>query len=250
MRLLGLAFVVAWSCVAVHTVYAQQTAPAAVAPAGAAAPAVDAKNATSVGSYGIGMNVARGLKSDGLDVDVDAFVQGLRDALQGAQPRYNAEQLRAAFTVIAREAQAKKEQKNQSLSGKNKTEGEAFLAANKGKPGVTTTPSGLQYQVLKTGTGPSPKASDTVKVHYEGTLLDGKIFDSSIKRNEPAVFPVNGVIAGWTEALQLMKVGDRWRLFIPSKLAYGEHGTGEDIGPNAVLTFEVELLDIQPTPGQ
>ena len=246
MRLFGLGFLVACSCVAAEAVFAEQQP----APAGATAAAVDEKNANSVGSYGIGMNVARGLKADGLDVNVDAFVQGLRDALQGAEPRYSPEQLRAAFAIVTREARAKKEQKNQSLSGKNKTEGETFLAANKNKPGVTTLPSGLQYQVRKAGTGPSPKGSDTVKVHYEGTLLDGKIFDSSIKRKEPAVFPVNAVIPGWMEALQLMKVGDHWRLFIPSKLAYGEQGAGDDIGPNAVLTFDVELLDIQPSPAK
>jgi FKBP-type peptidyl-prolyl cis-trans isomerase FklB len=134
------------------------------------------------------------------------------------------------------------------VGDKNKREGETFLVGNKTKEGVTTRPSGLQYQVLRSGTGASPKATDTVKVHYEGTLLDGKVFDSSIKRNEPAVFPVNGVIAGWTEAMQLMRVGDKWRLFIPSELAYGARGAGDLIGPNAVLIFDVELLDIVAPP--
>ncbi len=127
----------------------------------------------------------------------------------------------------------------------NKVQGEKFLAENKTKPGVTTLPSGLQIKVLKQGNGPKPKATDTVTVHYEGKLIDGTIFDSSLKRGQPASFPVNGVIPGWTEALQLMPVGSTWQLFIPSNLAYGEHPRpGGPIGPNAVLTFEVQLLKI------
>jgi len=131
------------------------------------------------------------------------------------------------------------------LAEKNKSEGEKFLAENAKKEGVKTLPSGLQYKELKAGTGKSPKAADSVTTHYSGTLIDGTEFDSSYKRNEPATFPVSGVIAGWTEALQLMKEGAKWQLFIPSSLAYGDMGAGRDIGPNATLIFEVELLKVQ-----
>jgi FKBP-type peptidyl-prolyl cis-trans isomerase len=135
--------------------------------------------------------------------------------------------------------------KNKSAGDKNKKEGEAYLAANAKKPGVKTTESGLQYKVLKAGDGATPKKTDTVRVHYHGTLTDGTVFDSSVERKQPAEFPVNRVIPGWTEALQLMKVGDKWQVTIPSDLAYGEQGTpGGPIGPNSVLVFEVELLDI------
>jgi FKBP-type peptidyl-prolyl cis-trans isomerase FklB len=127
----------------------------------------------------------------------------------------------------------------------NKKQGDAFLAANKGKEGVVTLPSGLQYKILSAGTGPKPATSDSVVCNYRGTLIDGTEFDSSYKRGQPATFPVGGVIKGWTEALQLMPVGSKWQLFVPSELAYGERGTGADIGPNAVLIFEVELLSIQ-----
>jgi len=133
----------------------------------------------------------------------------------------------------------------QQLADKNQKEGEVFLAENKKKKGVITLPSGLQYQVIKEGTGKIPKATDTVTTHYRGTLIDGTEFDSSYKRGEPASFPVNGVIKGWTEALQLMKVGSKWQLFIPSNLAYGPQGAGQAIGPNATLIFEIELLSIK-----
>ena len=139
---------------------------------------------------------------------------------------------------------AKAEEKQKATAEKNLKAGEAFIAANAKKEGVKTTASGLQYKVIKTGTGASPKLTDTVKVHYHGTLIDGTVFDSSVQRGEPVTFPVNGVIPGWTEALQLMKVGDKWQLVIPAKLAYGEDGSGP-IGPNSVLIFEVELLDIE-----
>ena len=232
-------------CVVGGAVMAQDVAPPAPA-AASAAPAVDEKTAADVSSYGIGMNIGRGLKSDGVDINLDTFLQGIRDALQGAEPKYSREQLQAAFKVFEQSIQAKRQQRTKGVGEKNKADGLKFLADNKARPGIMTLPSGLQYQVLRAGNGASPKATDTVKVHYEGTLLDGKVFDSSIKRKEPATFPVNGVITGWTEALQLMKVGDHWRLFIPSNLAYGEQGAGELIGPGATLVFDVELLDILP----
>jgi FKBP-type peptidyl-prolyl cis-trans isomerase FklB len=216
----------------------------------AAAPAAGGPNDSPVASYGIGMNIGRGMRADGMQIQIDAFIQGLRDGLEGAQPKYPEGQLRAAFDALRQQMQAKQEQLAATVGDKNKREGEAFLANNKAAPGVKVTNSGLQYQVLQAGTGASPKASDTVRVHYHGTLLDGKVFDSSVKRGEPAEFPVDGVIPGWTEALQLMKVGDKWRLFIPAELAYGARGAGNMIGPNAVLVFEVELLDVKPTAGR
>jgi FKBP-type peptidyl-prolyl cis-trans isomerase FklB len=231
-----------------------QTGPAG-APATAPAGTIKlGQQGGDVASYAIGMNVGQSMKSDGLEIDVDSFVQGLRDALQAAKPRYTEEQLQAALQTLQRDLQAKQQQRQQAAQQrmqaageKNRREGQAFLAKNKTAAGVKTTVSGLQYQVLRAGKGASPKATDTVKVHYEGTLLDGTVFDSSIKRKEPIEFPVNGVIAGWTEALQLMKPSDKWKLFIPSDLAYGAQGApGGTIGPNATLVFEVELLEVKP----
>ena len=140
---------------------------------------------------------------------------------------------------------AKQQEMAKKLGEKNKAEGEAFLAENKKKEGVITLPSGLQYKVIKAGTGKKPKATDTVTVHYQGTLIDGKEFDSSYRRGQPVTFPVNGVIPGWTEALQLMEEGAKWQIFIPSSLAYGDRGAGRDIGPHATLIFEIELVSIQ-----
>jgi FKBP-type peptidyl-prolyl cis-trans isomerase len=145
---------------------------------------------------------------------------------------------------LQKSAMARAEEKQKVTAEKNLKAGEAFLAENAKKEGVKTTASGLQYKVIKSGTGPSPKPTDVVKVQYHGTLIDGTVFDSSVRRNQPATFTVNGVIPGWTEALQLMKVGDKWKLFIPAKLAYGEQGSGP-IGPNIVLIFDVELLGIE-----
>jgi FKBP-type peptidyl-prolyl cis-trans isomerase len=211
-----------------------------------AAPAPDANSPATVGSYGIGMNIGRQLKAGGVDLNLESLFQGVRDAMQGAAPKYTEEQLRAAFAVLQRQAQARQPQANPAEAEKNLRDGQAFLAASKAQPGVVTLPSGLQYEVIQAGNGPSPKATDVVKVHYEGTLLNGKVFDSSIKRNQPATFPVNGVIPGWTEALQRMKVGDHWRLIIPSDLAYGVRGAPPaGIGPNSVLIFDVRLLGIE-----
>ena len=209
------------------------------------AAAVDSKDAAEIASYGIGMRTGRSIKEDGVGINLDAFLQGIRDGAGTAKPKYTEEQILAAIEVFKKGVQAKKEQGQKELAEKNQREGQAFLAKNKTKEGVKSRPSGLQYEVLKAGKGASPKATDTVKVHYEGTLLDGTVFDSSIERKEPAVFPVNRVIPGWTEAMQLMKVGDKWRLVVPSELAYGARGAGHDIGPNAVLIFEVELLGIE-----
>jgi FKBP-type peptidyl-prolyl cis-trans isomerase FklB len=208
----------------------------------AATPASD--KTSDIVSYGIGMQIGGRLKADGAEVNLELLVAGLRDALAGGESRYTDAQLDAAFAAYSREMQAREQARAMTLGADALKAGKAFLAANAAKPGVTTLPSGLQYTVLRPGQGASPKATDTVRVHYEGTLIDGKVFDSSVQRGEPATFPVNRVIPGWTEALQKMKVGDKWQLVIPAELAYGERGAGQDIPPNSVLVFEVELLGI------
>lgn len=203
------------------------------------------KTTAQQASYGIGLTIGKNLRSEGLEIDVPALAQGIKDALTSAEPRLSQAEISAALTAFQQAMQAQNLDRRKLVGEKNKREGAAFLTANKAKEGVVALPSGLQYQILKEGTGPSPKASDTVRTHYHGTLIDGKVFDSSVERNEPVSFPVGGVIRGWTEALQLMKVGSKWRLFVPSELAYGPQGAGADIGPNAVLIFDVELLGIE-----
>lgn len=203
-------------------------------------------------SYAIGQNIAGNLLQQGfdakeLDVDVAVLADGFRDALAASKAKYTPEELDAAMAQFQQVMEGKRMAavaKAQEAAAKNKTDGEAFLADNAKKEGVKTTESGLQYLVLKEGEGDKPKAENTVKVHYAGTLLDGTEFDSSIKRDEPAVFPLNRVIPGWTEAVQLMNVGSKYRLFIPAALAYGEQGR-PGIPPNSVLVFEVELLSIE-----
>jgi FKBP-type peptidyl-prolyl cis-trans isomerase FklB len=195
-------------------------------------------------SYALGMNAGTNFKQQSIDINTDVFVKGLKDALSGAKPLLTDDEMRSTLTALQKEMMAKQTEKMQALGVKNKKEGEAFLAENKKKEGVITLPSGLQYKIIKEGTGKVPKAADTVTTNYRGTLIDGTEFDSSYKRGEPATFPVNGVIPGWTEALQLMKTGSKWQLFIPSNLAYGERGTGP-IGPNAVLLFDVDLISIK-----
>jgi FKBP-type peptidyl-prolyl cis-trans isomerase FklB len=197
-------------------------------------------------SYAIGMDIGRSFKKQQLELNMDAVTQGVRDAYSGKKELLlTDEQTKEVMETFKREFMAKRETVMKEAGVKNKEEGEKFLAANKSKEGVKTTASGLQYKVLKEGTGPKPKANDTVRTHYRGTLIDGTEFDSSFKRNEPATFPLNGVIPAWTEALQLMPVGSKWQLFAPSELAYGERGAGQDIGPNSTLIFEVELLSIE-----
>lgn len=191
-------------------------------------------------SYAIGMQVGGTISRQGIEVDPNVLLEGLKDAMAG-KPIMTEEDVRATMMQLQSDMLAKQKQAGEA----NKKEGEAFLAANKGKEGVITLPSGLQYKVLKEGTGPKPAATDTVLCNYRGTLINGKEFDSSYKRGEPAKFPVNGVIKGWTEALQLMPVGSKWQLFIPAELAYGERGAGADIAPNSTLIFEVELLSIE-----
>ncbi len=196
-------------------------------------------------SYSIGRNIGENLKRQSVDVNQDALAAGIKDALSEGQPLLSDEEVRKVLSEFQQEMRVKAETSMNELGEKNKKEGEAFLSANKKNEGVITLPSGLQYKVITEGTGKSPQASDTVTTHYRGTLIDGTEFDSSHKRGEPATFPVGGVIAGWTEALQLMKVGSKWQLFIPSDIAYGARGAGQMIGPHASLIFEVELLSIK-----
>jgi FKBP-type peptidyl-prolyl cis-trans isomerase len=196
-------------------------------------------------SYAIGMNVGANLHKQAVDVDPAVLLQGLKDGIAGSKPLLSEEEARAVLMQLQEETRKKQAEKAQQMGAANKTEGETFLAANKNKEGVITLPSGLQYKILQAGTGPKPAATDSVVCNYRGTLINGTEFDSSYKRGQPATFPVNGVIKGWTEALQLMPVGSKWQLFIPAQLAYGERGAGPDIGPNATLIFEIELLSIQ-----
>ncbi len=186
---------------------------------------------------------------DSVDVDPNLIFQGLKDALAGGKTLLTDDEAKAALTALQAEVNKRQQEKMEALGEANKKEGEAFFAANKTKEGVVTLPSGLQYKILQAGTGPKPTASDTVVCNYRGTLLNGTEFDSSYKRGQPATFEVGQVIHGWTEALQLMPVGSKWQLFIPSDLAYGARGAGPVIGPNATLIFEVELLSIQPKTG-
>ena len=193
-------------------------------------------------SYALGRNVGRNLMSSGFKLNPQLVVKGLTDAFSGAKQLMSDKQCQSALQWYDRENQKREAEQAASQGERNKQEGQAFLAANKLKNGVITLPSGLQYVVLKKGTGPTPKPTSKVKTHYHGTLLDGTVFDSSVERGEPISFPVNGVIEGWQEALPLMKVGDKWRLYVPSELAYKEQGAGGVIGPHCVLIFEIELL--------
>jgi FKBP-type peptidyl-prolyl cis-trans isomerase FklB len=198
-------------------------------------------------SYAIGLNIGKSMHKDSVDIDPSILLRGLRDGLAGGKPLLTDDEARAVMVTLQSEMRKRQEEKMLVQGGANKKEGEVFLADNKTKDGVVTLASGLQYKILKEGTGPKPVAADTVVCNYKGTLLDSTEFDSSYKRGQPATFPVSGVIKGWTEALQLMPVGSKWQLFIPSELAYGARGgPGGGIGPNATLIFEVELMSIQP----
>jgi FKBP-type peptidyl-prolyl cis-trans isomerase FklB len=202
----------------------------------AAAPAL--KTRMDSVSYAIGQDIGNSLKTQGLDnVNTTLLLKAIQDATKNQKPLLTKEQCDMSISTYLQQLKAEK-------SSKNKIVGEQFLAANKTKPGVITLPSGLQYQVIKEGTGPKPTAADKVKTHYHGMLIDGTVFDSSVERGEPVTFPVGGVIKGWTEALQLMPVGSKWKLFIPADLAYGDRQAGPKIGPGSTLVFEVELLEI------
>jgi FKBP-type peptidyl-prolyl cis-trans isomerase FklB len=235
--------------------FAQQT-PAAKTPAAPAAKARRAPAAKSAVvpplttqkdrfSYALGMDLGTNLRKQSVPVDPNILARGMKDALAGGKTALTDDQAKAALTEVQNDLRKKHEEQAQQAGEANKKEGEAFLAANKSKDGVVALPSGLQYKILTQGTGPKPAASDSVVCNYRGTLLNGTEFDSSYKRGQPATFPVSGVIKGWTEALQLMPVGSKWQLFIPSDLAYGERAPGPEIAPDSTLIFEVELLSIQ-----
>ena len=196
-------------------------------------------------SYVLGQEIGNSFKESPVEIDLDIFIQGMSDSLKGAKSLLDADETNQIKQEFSRQVQESRQTQMAALSQKNRADGEAFLAANKNKEGVVTTTSGLQYKVLKKGDGPKPQNNDRVTVHYRGTLLDGTEFDSSYKRGKPATFQVNGVIRGWTEALQLMNVGSKYQLFIPSDLAYGTRGAGRKIGPNSTLIFDVELLGIE-----
>ncbi len=196
-------------------------------------------------SYSIGLDIGKNMKRQMLDIDVSQLARGIQDGVSDAKPLLTDQETQTVMMAFQKEVMARMEENSRKAGEKNKKDGEAFLAENKKKPGVKTLPSGLQYKVLSEGSGKTPKATDTVVTHYRGTLIDGKEFDSSYKRGEPATFAANRVIPAWTEALQLMKEGAKWQLFIPSQLAYGEQGYGQDIGPNATLVFDVELIKVK-----
>lgn len=210
------------------------------------APALTTK--TKKFSYALGMNIGtnlgNNLKKQSVEVDWNLVAQGLKDSMSGDKTRLTEEEGKAVLTEVQNEVRREQQGKTQQDAAANKAEGEAFLAANKSKEGVVTLPDGLQYKILTVGTGPKPVATDSVVCNYRGTLINGTEFDSTYKRGQPATFGISQVIKGWTEALQLMPVGSTWQLFIPANLAYGERGAGGEIGPNATLIFEVELLSI------
>ena len=220
---------------------------AAVALSGAAfaADAPELKNDKEKISYSIGMDIGGNLKRGSVEVDPDLLAKGLKDSYGGGKTILTEEEARKTIADFQKTLMAKQAETMQKLSEKNKADGEKFLAENAKKEGVKSLPSGLQYKEITPGTGKSPKTTDTVTTHYKGTLIDGTEFDSSYRRGEPATFPVSGVIAGWTEALQLMKEGAKWQLYVPPNLAYGERGAGREIGPNATLIFEVELISVK-----
>jgi len=196
-------------------------------------------------SYLIGRNIGQTIKQDGLDLDVETLVDGLRDGLAGNESKVTEAEAEKVMAAFQARMQAEAASKAEAEGKANAVAAEEFLTNNKKREQVTTTDSGLQYEILNKGEGPKPGASDTVSVHYHGTLLDGTVFDSSVKRGQPASFAVNQVIAGWTEVLQLMPTGSKWKVVIPSELAYGKNGAGSAIGPNETLVFEIELLAIE-----
>ncbi len=241
------------------TVVAQQT-PAKATPAGTAKPAGSAaKTAASAPltlttekqkvSYAIGADIGEGiaksLERNDIQVDSTILIRAFKDAFNGGKLQMTDDEIKTVLTQVQKDARTKQEAKAKTVADDNKKEGEAFLAANKSKEGVVTLPDGLQYKVIKQGDGPKPTASDSVECNYRGTLISGKEFDSSYKRGQPATFGVGQVIKGWTEILQLMPVGSKYQVFVPSDLAYGPRAPGADIGPNSTLIFEVELLSIK-----
>jgi FKBP-type peptidyl-prolyl cis-trans isomerase FklB len=219
-------------------------APAAKAPA----PASAFKSEREKLSYAIGMEMGKGVKSQGLDVDPTILSQGLNDAISGGKSLMSEEELRQVISALQQEIRQKQAQAQEAAAAENKSKGDAFLAANGKKEGVVVLPDGLQYKILTAGQGKKPAESDTVLCNYKGSFLDGTEFDSSTKAGKPVPFEVKNVIPGFKEVLQLMPVGSKWQVVVPSNLAYGERGAGGVIGPNATLVFEIELVSIQTTP--
>lgn len=209
---------------------------------------VEMKTLTDSVSYAIGFDFGKNLKQQEVDLNADIVAQAIKDAKDTSIHLMTEAQIKSVMTNFQKEVMEKQNAKMKTLGEKNKKDGEAFLAANKSKAGVVTLPSGLQYKVITMGTGPKPKEDQMVVLNYRGTLIDGTEFDNSYKRGEPAMFQVKSIIPGFTEALQLMPVGSKWELFIPSNLAYGERAAGPQIAPNATLIFEVELLDAKAMP--
>ena len=197
-------------------------------------------------SYSIGVDFINRMQAQNAEIDVDAFIRGLNDATAGNETALTQAEMTQAIKDFQQHVTNIRQAKQKELAAQNIEAGKAFLAANASKEGVITTKSGLQYKVLKEGKGDSPKPEDTVVTNYEGRLIDGQVFDSSYKRNQPATFPVKGVIKGWTEALQLMQVGAKWQLFVPADMAYGASQRGQFIKPNSTLIFDIELLEIKP----
>jgi FKBP-type peptidyl-prolyl cis-trans isomerase FklB len=198
-------------------------------------------------SYSIGYQVGLSMMRDGVEVDIDILIQGLQDAISEKDPILSNEEMRGIIVARKERAREASMQKQLETRAKNAEESQKFLAENVKKQGNMTTESGLQYKILKAGEGISPESGDTVTVHYKGTFIDGEEFDSSYSKGEPQTFQVNRVIKGWTEALQMMKVGAKWKIFLPPRLAYGQKGDGETIPPNKVLVFEIELLSVEDT---
>jgi FKBP-type peptidyl-prolyl cis-trans isomerase FklB len=205
----------------------------------------DLKDQKDKESYSLGYQFGQGLKAQGVDINLEIYASGIRDGLGGKASQMTAEEIRETITSLQQRLMAARQKELKEKAEKNLAESKVFLEENKKKEGVKTLPSGLEYKVLTDGSGKMPKAEDTVTVHYKGTSIDGTEFDSSYKRGQPATFKVKGVIKGWTEALQLMKEGSKWQLFIPPELGYGERGMGTQIPPNSALIFEVELISVK-----
>src|SRR5579872_5173526 len=231
--------------------------PPAKSPAPAKAPAASGQSAaTAPGlktqkdkvSYAIGMEMGKGVKAQGIDVDPAILAQGLRDAMSGAKPQMSEDELKQVITGLQADMRQKQMQMQEAAAAENKTKGDAFLAENGKKDGVVTLPDGLQYKILTAGQGKKPAESDTVMCNYKGTFVDGTEFDSSAQAGKPVPFEVKNVIPGFKEVLQLMPVGSKWQVFIPSNLAYGERGAGGVIGPNSTLVFEIEVVSIEASP--
>lgn len=197
-------------------------------------------------SYCIGLETGKNLRQQFADIDIDLLMEGVDHGIKEVSPKLAPKEITAVLSSIKSQIEIQQKQHIAQIADQNKKTGEAFLQANKEKEGIVSLPSGLQYRILKKGEGQSPTLFDTVKVHYTGKFIDEQVFDSSYQRNEPILLPVNRVIAGWSEALQMMKPGDQWQLFIPHYLAYGEHGFGGVIGPNTTLIFEMEVLEVNP----